>query len=79
MGRSRSSSASFWLARSVVEPGGRGAVDRPRHRIGQEQPVFAYRMIARDTVEEKIDEELAEAAVPRQGPGSQEADVGRAL
>ena len=24
------------------------------HRIGQTQPVFAYRLIARDTVEEKI-------------------------
>ncbi len=29
------------------------AVDRA-HRIGQERPVFAYRLIARDTVEEKI-------------------------
>ena len=29
------------------------AIDRA-HRIGQDQPVFAYRMIARDTVEEKI-------------------------
>ena len=29
------------------------AVDRT-HRIGQQQPVFAYRLIARDTVEEKI-------------------------
>ncbi len=29
------------------------AVDRA-HRIGQTQPVFAYRLIARDTVEEKI-------------------------
>ncbi len=29
------------------------AIDRA-HRIGQTQPVFAYRMIARDTVEEKI-------------------------
>ncbi|HEY2861350.1 MAG TPA: hypothetical protein VGJ21_23270 [Terracidiphilus sp.] len=24
------------------------------HRIGQERPVFAYRLIARDTVEEKV-------------------------
>ncbi len=24
------------------------------HRIGQQRPVFAYRLIARDTVEEKI-------------------------
>ena len=29
------------------------AIDRT-HRIGQENPVFAYRMIAQDTVEEKI-------------------------
>jgi superfamily II DNA or RNA helicase len=29
------------------------AIDRT-HRIGQSQPVFAYRMIAQDTVEEKI-------------------------
>ena len=42
------------------------AIDRS-HRIGQTRPVFAYRMIARDTVEEKVLElqnskrELAEA------------------
>ncbi|MFT7642973.1 MAG: SNF2 family DNA or RNA helicase, partial [Pirellulaceae bacterium] len=29
------------------------AIDRV-HRIGQDKPVFAYRMICRDTVEEKI-------------------------
>jgi SNF2 family DNA or RNA helicase len=29
------------------------AVDRA-HRIGQTKPVFAYRLIARDTVEEKV-------------------------
>jgi SNF2 family DNA or RNA helicase len=29
------------------------AIDRT-HRIGQERPVFAYRLIARDTVEEKV-------------------------
>ena len=29
------------------------AVDRA-HRIGQQKPVFAYRLIAKDTVEEKI-------------------------
>ena len=44
------------------------AVDRT-HRIGQTRPVFAYRLIARDTVEEKILElqktkrDLAEAIV----------------
>ena len=42
------------------------AIDRA-HRIGQDQPVFAYRLIAKDTVEEKIlslqedKRELAEA------------------
>jgi SNF2 family DNA or RNA helicase len=29
------------------------AIDRA-HRIGQSQPVFAYRLISRDTVEDKI-------------------------
>ena len=29
------------------------AVDRT-HRIGQTRPVFAYRLIARDTIEEKV-------------------------
>ena len=29
------------------------AIDRA-HRIGQSRPVFAYRLIARDTVEEKV-------------------------
>ena len=29
------------------------AIDRT-HRIGQEKPVFAYRLVARDTVEERI-------------------------
>ena len=44
------------------------AVDRA-HRIGQERPVFAYRLICRDTVEEKILElqkqkrELADAII----------------
>jgi SNF2 family DNA or RNA helicase len=44
------------------------AVDRT-HRIGQTRPVFAYRLVARDTVEEKVlqlqqqKRELAEAIV----------------
>jgi SNF2 family DNA or RNA helicase len=44
------------------------AIDRA-HRIGQERPVFAYRLIARDTVEEKVLElqkskrELADAII----------------
>ncbi|MBX3434704.1 MAG: SNF2 helicase associated domain-containing protein [Pirellulales bacterium] len=44
------------------------AIDRA-HRIGQQRPVFAYRLIARDTVEEKIlqlqehKRELADAIV----------------
>ncbi len=48
------------------------AVDRA-HRIGQERPVFAYRLIARDTVEEKIMElqsrksDLASAIVSGDG------------
>ena len=48
------------------------AVDRA-HRIGQTRPVFAYRLIARDTVEEKIlalqdkKRELAESIVRADG------------
>jgi superfamily II DNA or RNA helicase len=48
------------------------AVDRA-HRIGQERPVIAYRLIARDTVEEKILElqatkrDLAEAVLAQSG------------
>ncbi|MEM7349326.1 MAG: DEAD/DEAH box helicase [Acidobacteriota bacterium] len=48
------------------------AVDRA-HRIGQTRPVFAYRLIARDTVEEKILElqkskrELADAILSASG------------
>lgn len=48
------------------------AVDRT-HRIGQDRPVIAYRLIARDTVEEKILElqdtkrELAEAILSASG------------
>ena len=44
------------------------AIDRA-HRIGQTRPVFAYRLIARDTVEEKVMElqkgkrELADAII----------------
>ncbi len=44
------------------------AIDRA-HRIGQTRPVFAYRLIARDTVEEKVLElqatkrQLADAVV----------------
>ncbi|NNJ26455.1 hypothetical protein LzC2_25420 [Planctomycetes bacterium LzC2] len=44
------------------------AIDRS-HRVGQERPVFAYRLIARDTIEEKIAElqqkktELADAVL----------------
>lgn len=50
------------------------AIDRT-HRIGQQKPVFAYRLIARDTVEERIldlqdrKRELAEALLAaRTGP-----------
>src|SRR5450432_4008732 len=40
--------------RPVVEPAVEAqAVDRA-HRIGQTRPVFAYRLIARDTVEERV-------------------------
>ena len=48
------------------------AIDRA-HRIGQDRPVFAYRLIARDTVEEKILElqetkrDLAEAVLSASG------------
>ncbi|MEJ2085829.1 MAG: DEAD/DEAH box helicase, partial [Acidobacteriota bacterium] len=48
------------------------AIDRT-HRIGQTQPVFAYRMIARDTVEEKLVElqrakrDLADAILDGEG------------
>jgi SNF2 family DNA or RNA helicase len=38
----------------VVEPGREAqAIDRA-HRIGQTRPVFAFRLIVRDTVEEKV-------------------------
>jgi SNF2 family DNA or RNA helicase len=48
------------------------AIDRA-HRIGQDRHVFAYRLIARDTVEEKIIElqntkrDLAEAIISADG------------
>ncbi|MBI2203408.1 MAG: SWF/SNF helicase family protein [Candidatus Rokubacteria bacterium] len=48
------------------------AIDRT-HRIGQARPVFAYRLIARDTVEEKVlalqqeKRDLAEAIVTADG------------
>ncbi|MEM9554756.1 MAG: SNF2-related protein [Acidobacteriota bacterium] len=54
------------------------AIDRA-HRIGQVQPVFAYRLIARDTVEEKILElqrskrELADAIL--EGGGQTISDL----
>ena len=50
------------------------AIDRA-HRIGQTRPVFAYRLIARDTVEEKILElqerkrELADAIISADNSG----------
>jgi superfamily II DNA or RNA helicase len=50
------------------------AIDRT-HRIGQQRPVFAYRLIARDTVEEKIlqlqqtKRDLAEAILSASGGG----------
>jgi SNF2 family DNA or RNA helicase len=38
----------------VVEPAVEAqSIDRS-HRIGQNKPVFAYRMIAKNTVEEKV-------------------------
>ena len=49
----------FWRDQVRIERARRStpvaaqAVDRT-HRIGQQRPVFAYRLIARDTVEEKI-------------------------
>ncbi|MCB1627369.1 MAG: DEAD/DEAH box helicase [Xanthomonadales bacterium] len=57
------------------------ATDRA-HRIGQDKPVFVYRLIARDTVEERIVQlqdrkrELAEALLddPAGGPGELTAE-----
>ena len=41
--------------RPLAEPGGRtkGSIDRT-HRIGQTNNIFAYRMICKDTIEDKI-------------------------
>ncbi len=56
------------------------AIDRA-HRIGQEQPVFAYRLIARDTVEEKILElqkskrQIADAILEGEGEGGSVKDL----
>jgi SNF2 family DNA or RNA helicase len=56
------------------------AIDRA-HRIGQTRPVFAYRLIARDTVEEKMLElqrskrQLAEAILEGGGEGQQLAEL----
>ena len=40
--------------RPVVEPGRRGQAADRTHRIGQTRPVFVYRLVAADTVEERI-------------------------
>ena len=45
------------------------AIDRA-HRIGQTRPVFAYRLIARDTVEEKVLELQETQARPSPTPSS---------
>ncbi|HVR42984.1 MAG TPA: DEAD/DEAH box helicase [Thermoanaerobaculia bacterium] len=56
------------------------AIDRT-HRIGQDKPVFAYRLIARDTVEEKILElqsskrELAESILTEDNSVIRNLDV----
>jgi SNF2 family DNA or RNA helicase len=48
------------------------AADRA-HRIGQDRPVMVYRMVAKDTVEERVlalqrrKQEIAEAALARDG------------
>jgi len=45
----------MYISWTRVESGGgeQQAIDRS-HRIGQEKKVFAYRMICKDSVEEKI-------------------------
>ena len=56
------------------------AIDRA-HRIGQENPVFAYRLIARDTVEEKIldlqksKRQIADAILEGAGEGQSLRDL----
>ena len=57
---------------NIEDPGAQDKVDRA-HRNGQDRHVFAYRLIARDTVEEKIIElqntkrDLAEAIISADG------------
>jgi len=56
------------------------AIDR-LHRIGQQNPVFAYRLIGRGTVEEKIlqlqDQKRGLADAVINGQGTEIADEGR--
>ncbi len=54
------------------------AIDRA-HRIGQNKPVFAYRMIARDTVEEKILELQRSKRKIASAILDEEADAGQSL
>jgi SNF2 family DNA or RNA helicase len=56
------------------------AIDRA-HRIGQQQPVFAYRLIAKDTVEQRMldlqasKRQLAEAILDGEGEGVKDLTV----
>ena len=58
------------------------AIDRA-HRIGQDKPVFAYRMICADTVEERIQElqkqkrDLADAVMGDEGQGDESVAAGK--